>query len=70
MSIYIDDELLEKLKEKKPPLSGVIRDALKEYLEKEVKEEDYDFIEKSLVKTLTAKGEKAWKEVQKERDRW
>lgn len=70
MSIYIDDELLEKLKERKPPLSAVVRDALKEYLEKEVKEEDYDFIEKSLVKTLTTKGEKAWKEVQKERDRW
>lgn len=70
ISIYIDDELLEEIKEKKIPLSKAIRSALREWLEKEAKEEDYDFIEKALYNTIGVKGKKAWKELLEERDRW
>lgn len=70
MSVYIDDALLEKIKAKNLPLSKIIRKALKEWFEKELSAKDFDLLEKALYKKLTKKGEKAWRELREERDRW
>ncbi len=70
VSIYIDDEILKKVKEKNIPLSQVVREALHEWLVKEVKKEDYDFIEEMLSGRIGYKGKRAWRALQKESDRW
>lgn len=70
MSIYIDDELLEKVKEQKLPLSKIVRRALHEWFEKEISVKDFDLLEKALYKKITKEGEKAWEEIKGERDRW
>lgn len=69
-SIYIDDDLLEKVKKKKLPLSKIVREALNEWFEKEAPAKDFDLLENALYKKMTKEGEKAWKEIKKERDRW
>ena len=70
ISVYIDDDLLVRLKSKNIPTSKAIRIALKEWLEREVDTTDYDYIEKNLFGKLTSKGRKAWKELRSEKDRW
>jgi hypothetical protein len=70
VSIYIDDEVLNKVKEKNLPLSQVVRDALQEWFGREAKKEDYDFIEKALFGKIGPEGKRAWKDLQKEKDRW
>lgn len=70
VSIYIDDEFLKKIKEKGIPVSRAIRDALEDWLEKDLKTEDYEFIEKALWGKLTEKGEDAWEELLREANRW
>jgi len=70
ISVYIDDDLLKRLKNKNISVSRAIRIALKEWLDNEVSTADYDFIEKSLWGRLSTKGKKAWEELRAERDRW
>ncbi len=70
VSIYIDDDLLDEVKSKNIPLSQGIRDALKSWLERETKDEDYDSLEHSLYNTMSIKGKKAWQELLEGRDRW
>jgi len=70
ISVYIDDDLLVRLKSKNIPTSKAIRIALKEWLDREVNMTDYDYIEKNLSGKLTSKGKKAWKELRSEKDRW
>jgi len=70
VSIYIDEELVDKIKRKGLSVSKAVREALREWLEKEPLEEDYDVLEKLLARGIGKEGEKAWGEIQKERDRW
>jgi Arc/MetJ-type ribon-helix-helix transcriptional regulator len=70
ISIYIDDDILERIKKSNQSVSKVVRDALREWLDREVSDEDYRFIEESLYGTLSSEGEKAWHELCEERDRW
>lgn len=70
VSIYIDDDLLQEMKRKNISPSKAVRTALRKCFEKEAEGKDYDLVEKTLFKTMTAKGRKAWKEILQERDRW
>lgn len=70
VSIYIDDDILEKVKKKNIPVSEAVRIALKDWLSKEALEEDYDCVEKAIFGSLTDKGQRAWDELLKETDRW
>ena len=70
VSVYIDEESISKIKRKGLSVSKAVREALKEWLNKEPLDEDYDALEKLLIGGMGAEGERAWRELQKERDRW
>ena len=70
VSVYIDEESISKIKRKGLSVSKAVREALKEWLNKEPLDEDYDALEKLLIRGMGAEGERAWRELQKERDRW
>ncbi len=70
VSIYLDDELLEKLKARQEPVSRLIRRALKKMLDEEPGSGDYDRVEDLLRGRLTQKGLSVWKDLLSEPDRW
>ena len=69
VSIYIDDDLLQGIRDKNISISMGVRDALNEWFKRETRDEDYDSLEHFLYNTISIKGKKAWKELREERDR-
>jgi post-segregation antitoxin (ccd killing protein) len=70
VSVYIDDDLLERMKESDQSVSRIVREALQEWFNKQIKDEDYQFVENALFGKLSHEGATAWKELLEERDRW
>jgi len=67
--LYIDDDLLQGIRDKNISISMGVRDALNEWFKRETRDEDYDSLEHFLYNTISIKGKKAWKELREERDR-
>ena len=72
ISVYLDDEILEAVKDTKLSLSSIVREALKMWLREKQRKAAFSEVKDILTKTPWEKAEKAWKEilVDREAERW
>ena len=72
VSVYLDDEILEAVKNNKLSLSSIVREALKMWLREKQRKAAFSEVKDILTKTSWEEVEKAWKEVlaDRETERW
>ena len=72
VSVYLDDEILEAVKNNKLSFSSIVREALKMWLREKQRKAAFSEIKDILTKTSWEEAEKAWKEILADRkaERW